>query len=373
LKENQMSDKRPVKIGIIGCGMIGNNHLKRYAAMEGAEIVAVCDINRNAAQAAAPEGAEVYEDWNDLLARDDIEAVDVCLHNALHRPATVDALRAGKHVYCEKPIAGSYADGRAMLDAAKEADRMLHVQVGTMFGAENRTAYQVVNSGRLGEIYHGRAYVNLRRRRPYIDGAHTMPFGQKAVADGGALLDWGIYPICQVLWLMGNPTPTTVTGQTYDKLSMPTGRREEAKYDVEELAAGFVRFDNGASLDLLAAWAMHGDYGPGSMILGERAGLSLPALGWGPTNPLRLFEHDSASDVPMTAELDAGWHGRKANIEGFGNAYDHPQTHWLAALRGEVDLLPTRDVALNMTLIAECLYRSAAEGREVGVEAVRSG
>ena len=111
-----MADK--VRIGVIGVGQIGKSHLRNYSEIDGAEIVAVADINDAEAQRVADLHAipNVYTDFRDLLQRDDIEAVDVALHNNLHMPVTVAALEAGKHVYCEKPMAGAYIDAETMFN-----------------------------------------------------------------------------------------------------------------------------------------------------------------------------------------------------------------------------------------------------------------
>ena len=112
------SDHRPIRIGLIGAGQRGQQHLENYQLVAGAEIVAVADINEALAQSVAARFKipHVYTDYRDLLQRDDLEAVDICLHNNLHRPVTVAAMEAGKHVYCEKPMAGSYADAKIMYD-----------------------------------------------------------------------------------------------------------------------------------------------------------------------------------------------------------------------------------------------------------------
>ena len=113
--------KDTVRVGIIGAGQIAQVHLKNYAGIPEVEVVACADINPEALGRAAEthQIAHTYGDYRELLRRDDIDAVDVCLHNNLHRPVTVAVLEAGKHVYCEKPMAGSYADARLMLDAAQ--------------------------------------------------------------------------------------------------------------------------------------------------------------------------------------------------------------------------------------------------------------
>ena len=112
-----MSGDRNVRMGIIGVGQIGKLHLERYAKIPHVEMVAACDIDAPELQRVAELHGipNTCEQFRDLLARDDIEAVDVCLHNNLHAPVTIAALEAGKNVFCEKPIAGTYVDGKAML------------------------------------------------------------------------------------------------------------------------------------------------------------------------------------------------------------------------------------------------------------------
>src|SRR5690625_73956 len=116
---------KQINIGIIGVGLIGKQHIERYQGIDGANIVAVCDINENEAHLVAEKYniPHVYTSIDDMLKRDDIEAVDVCLHNNFHAPASIVAMKAGKHVYCEKPIAGTYYDGKQMVEAAKQYNK----------------------------------------------------------------------------------------------------------------------------------------------------------------------------------------------------------------------------------------------------------
>ena len=118
-----------VNLGIIGVGQIGKHHLRRYKNIPEANIVAVADLREDEAQQVAQEFGipHVYTDYHELLARDDITSVDVCLHNRLHRPVTIDALQAGKNVYCEKPMSWTYQEAKAMYDAAQAAGKMLHI------------------------------------------------------------------------------------------------------------------------------------------------------------------------------------------------------------------------------------------------------
>lgn len=185
------------RIAIIGAGQIGKHHLNEYHRVGGADIVAICDINEAEARRVAEENQipHVYADFRELLKRDDIEAVDVCLHNNFHAPVSIAAMEAGKHVYCEKPIAGSYRDGAAMLEAARATGKMLHIQLATLYTKETKAAKILIDGGKLGKLYHARSTGFRRRGRPFVDGYGTTAFTQKATASGGALYDMGVYHI----------------------------------------------------------------------------------------------------------------------------------------------------------------------------------
>ncbi|RMD73696.1 MAG: gfo/Idh/MocA family oxidoreductase, partial [Lentisphaerae bacterium] len=144
-----------VRIGFIGVGQIAKMHLERYAAIEDAEVVAACDIDENELARVCERFSipDRYTDFRELLKRDDLDAVDVCLHNNLHAPVSIAALEAGKHVYCEKPIAGSYADGVRMLEAAQATGNKLHIQLGTLYSKETKAAKRLIDGGHLGRLY----------------------------------------------------------------------------------------------------------------------------------------------------------------------------------------------------------------------------
>ena len=131
-----------VRIGMIGVGQIGKKHVTAYQQIKGARIVAVCDADEGEARRVAAEiGVErVLTDFRELLKMDDVGAVDVCLHNNMHMPVTCEALRAGKNVYCEKPMAGAYVDAKKMLDTAQQCGRMLSIQLATLFSPETHAA-----------------------------------------------------------------------------------------------------------------------------------------------------------------------------------------------------------------------------------------
>ena len=311
--------------------------------------------------AAAYGVPDVYTDFHELLNRDDIDAIDVCLHNNYHAPVTIAALRAGKHVYCEKPMAGAYVDAVTMAEAARASGKMLNLQLATLFTKETRAAKRLIDEGHLGALYHARSVGFRRRGRPFVDGYGSPSFVQKRVAAGGALYDMGVYHIATVLYLLGQPRVERISGRVYQETEMDTVRRQSSGFDVEELGLGFVKCANGISIDIVEAWAAHvGELG-GTVLLGSRGGVQLQPFGF----------FNTIGDMPMNAtfELDSAdwrWH----QLNPLQDAYDDPQSHWIAALQGRVPLMPTADIALETMLISEGIYLSDRLGHEVTREEV---
>ena len=352
-----------IRIGMIGVGQISKSHLRNYAQIEDAEIVAACDIDEAELGRVCDQYSisNRYTDYNEMLKRDDLDSVDVCLHNRLHAPATIAGLRAGKHVYCEKPIAASYAEGKSMLDTAAECGKMLHIQLGTLYSKEAKAAKTLIEAGKLGKIYHARSTGYRRRGRPFVDGYGTSNFVKKEVAAGGALYDMGIYHIAQVIYLLGLPEVERISGKIYQETDMDAARREESGYNVEELGLGLVRFAGGLTMDIIESWAIHLNAFDGSYIVGSEGGIRLSPFSY----------HTTVCDIDMDAtfnldNMDYRLHQLRENPD----AYDSSQHHWIAALQGRVDLLPTAQTALRTMLIQEGIYLSDALGREVSAEEV---
>ena len=354
-----------VRVGIIGMGRVGQSRLATYAGIEGARVVACADVNEGAAERAArPYGVpHVYANFRDLLAHDDIDAVDVCLHNNFHTQVTLAAFAAGKHVFCEKPMAGSLRDAQAMLASARKYGRQLHVELSSLYTNETLAAKELVEKGELGDIYHARSTGFRRRGRPFVDGIRTAPFVQKQFSAGGALYDMGTHHVAQILYLLANPRVLRISGQIYQATEMDERRRAAAGYDVEELGAGFVRLEGGVTLDIVEAWAAHLDGFGGSVLLGARGGIRL--------QPFGFFKSIGHLDVDGTVDLEAA-RRRFDQVRGDAGAYANSAAHWIAALSGRVPLLPTADLALRTMLVMEGMYLSAKLEREVTAEEVES-
>ena len=354
---------KTIRIGIVGVGQIGKNHLNTYANIPGVELVAAADVN-------APELARVAEQFHiphthanfrDLLRRDDLDAVDVCLHNNFHSPVTCAVLESGKNCYCEKPMAGSYVDARAMLDTARRTGRKLSIQLATLFAKETKLAKRLIDRGELGRVYHARSTGFRRRGRPFVDGYGTATFVQKRNSAGGALYDMGVYHIAQMLYLLGAPAVERISGKTYQETGMDEARRTSSGYDVEELGLGLVRMAGGVTLDIVESWAIHLNSFEGSSIVGGKGGIRL--------NPFSF--HTALHDMELNATfetdgIDWRWH----QMDDTQTGYDGPQQHWIAALQGRVPLLPTAEIALQTMLVSEGIYLSNALGREVTADEV---
>ncbi|HEY3318889.1 MAG TPA: Gfo/Idh/MocA family oxidoreductase [Planctomycetota bacterium] len=349
---------KEIRFGIVGVGQIGKQHLANWAKIPDAKLVAACDIdvpelNRVCAEHKIPNK---FTDFKELLKMDEIDAVDVCLHNNLHAPVTMAVLKAGKHAYCEKPIAGTFRDGLNMVTTAQKCKKMLHIQLSTLYSMEHKVAQRLIEGGHLGQLYHARAYGFRRRGRPFVDGYGTDKFCKKDVAAGGALFDMGVYHIGEVLHLLGNPKILSVSGATHQQLPMYEDRRKSSGFSVEEFGVGFVRLAGGITLDIEESWAQHYDGSESSKIFGSKGGLKL--------SPFTFFSNSGDVELSSTVDLkalDFRWHACEKDFA----AYDSSQEHWLAALQGRVDLLDTAGITLNTMLISEGIYQSQKEGREL--------
>ena len=352
-----------LRLGIIGNGQIGTMHVKKWQDVPGVELVALCDIIPERAEKLSAEYdvPKTFKWFRELLAMDEIDAVDVCLHNNKHAPVSIAAMEAGKHVYCEKPMAGAYVDAKAMLDASAKTGQMLSIQLGTLFAKETRAAKRLIDDGHLGKCYYAKSSYYRRRGRPFVDGYGAEFFVQKDVAGGGAFYDMGVYHIAQILYLLGNPEVGTISGATHQEIDMYEHRRQEGKYSVEELGIGLVRLEGGVTFFIEEAWAVHLGGTDGSKIAGNKGGVSLAPFAF----------HTTLSDMELDAAFDLGGaETRLGRVFPETLCYRSAQHHWAAALRGEVELLPTKEIALKTMLISEGVYLSQRLGREVSPQEV---
>ena len=355
-----------INVALIGTGVIAHSHMEGYNEIEGVNVVAACDLNQKKLTAFCDKWniPNRYTDYRELLERDDIVAVDVCLHNNLHAPMSVAVMAAGKHCYCEKPMAGSYIDAVAMKDAAAKYGVKLHIQLAKIYGGQANCAKKLINSGRLGKIYHARSYGYRRRGRPFVDGFAEKEFDSTFWAGHGALYDMGVYHISRLLYLLGTPEVDRISGAVYQEMPMDSKRKAEAGFDVEELGTGFVKFKGGLTMDVLESWAIQGGPFPESSIHGSEGGLQF-------INDSGLNFYSEIEGYPATTSMDIGAEEyRLSQSDPSLWAFQNSQAHWIGTLRGECEQIDTPHIALQTMLISEGIFLSSKLGREVVAEEI---
>lgn len=258
---------KPLKIGVIGCGSIAKHrHIPEYMANEHAEIVAVCDIVKDRAEEMADQiGAKAYTDYKDLLKDESIEAVSVCTPNALHAPISVDALKAGKHVLCEKPMATSTEEAEAMIVAANEAGRKLMIGHNQRFVPSHQKAKELISKGEAGKIYSFRtAFGHSGPEGWSVDGKDSW-FFKKEEAFIGAMGDLGVHKTDLMRYILGEEFVEVGA-------FVETSSKENA--DVDDTAVCVLKTESGTIGTLAASWSYQKEDNS-TVIYGEKAVLRL--------------------------------------------------------------------------------------------------
>lgn len=365
--------KEKFRVAIVGTGMIGSTaHAPAWAALkDDVELVATADILPERAESVAA-GFDIpnhYGDWEKMLKEQEPDIVSVCTPNCYHKPITIAALKAGAHVCCEKPIAPGYADAKEMFDTAEAVGRELFITQTSRFTGTSFAAKEYAENGLLGEMYYAETATIRRRGIPKWGVFHIKEHNA-----GGPVYDIGVHALDMLIWVMGNPKVTAVSGQTVLKF----GNKDEnlatslfdsgadagllfeprpydyREFDVEDFASGYMRLEGGGSLVLRTSWAANVEQGAGStFILGTQGGLMF--------DPLRYISNqgrymaDSLPQVPRGAG------------KAFGGHFMH-HDHAVKVLRGEEEKIVKREEVLNVIRALDALYESAEVGHEVAID-----
>ena len=190
-------------VGVIGCGMISGNHFHALEKLENVALRAVCDIDEEKLQKAMEaQHVDGCANWRDLISRDDIDAVHICVPHHLHAEISIAALRAGKHVLCEKPMGVSLSEARAMEAAALESGKTLTVCFQNRYNGASKRMKEVIGSGALGKILGGSAFVAWNRAEPYYQNS---PWRGKWETEGGSvLINQAVHTLDLLRWLAGD-------------------------------------------------------------------------------------------------------------------------------------------------------------------------
>ena len=356
-----------LRIGIIGCGGIANGkHMPALKKQKDVQMVAFCDIIEERAVKAAKDygtpDAKTYTDYKKLLEDKTIDVVHVCTPNKEHSFITIDALEAGKHVMCEKPMAKTYAEAKAMLDAAKRTGRKLTIGYQNRHTPQALYVKQACDEGVLGDIYYANA-IALRRRAVPTWGV----FLNEDEQGGGTLIDIGTHALDLTLWCMNNYRPKMVVGTKYRKLADQTqttnawGDWDPKEFTVEDSAFGFVVMENGATIILQSSWALN------ILDANEAA--------------FRLCGTKAGADTVDGARINGVKYGRqyveKPALNAGGVAFydgtsaspsDLDMAQWINAIRTDSDPCVLPEQALCVTRILEAIYTSSETGKPVYFE-----
>lgn len=348
-----------LKVGVIGLGGIANAHMPGWRDSELAEVVAGCDINAGTLQkwGKQHEIKMLTTNADDLINDPDIDIIDICTPNNYHAPLAIAAMEAGKHVLCEKPLAPTPELVRQMIAARDRTGKQLMTAHHQRFRGVSRALKAEIDAGVLGNIYHTRAW--MLRRAALL----TRPgFIYKEHASGGACIDIGVHVLDLALWFMGNPKPVAVTGVSRTELAKKPGSftiwgwdEIPQDMDVEEFAAAFIRFENGATLMLEVSWMLHHN------TPGEDAQI------W-------LYGQDGGAHWPKSEIYQTNYASRQHYNRGLMLTQDIRPAHAQECIefaQAVVDGTPVpvpAEHSLQVITILDAVYRSQETGREIRLD-----
>ena len=334
----------------------------------GAEIVAIADLNEEAAKATAKEYgvAQTFGSVEGMFeAMPDLDAVSIIVPNKFHAPLAVQALSAGKHVFCEKPP-GLNADEVQQMKAASEASsKHLMFNFNNRARPESYAMMEYVADGTIGNINSAQAKWIRRTGIPGFGGWFT----NKSLSGGGPLIDL-LHMVDLSMYLMGYPEPAYVMGNTFsdfitDKnFKGPWGIPDNAEgvNDVEAAAHGFVTFKTGQTLSLQVSWAE----------LVKREEVSVVFQGTGAGGKIeRLFGIDGLDETCIdSCELYVQENGNSVNRDIIVDACEdmgrsRSAANFIYSIEGKEEPLNTPDQAVSLMKIIDAIYESAESGKPV--------
>ncbi|GAA4853967.1 Gfo/Idh/MocA family oxidoreductase [Paenibacillus vulneris] len=348
---------QPIRIGILGAGNIGRVHIQTFQQLpQDAIVTAVTDsyyplAQQRAAEYSIPRCCETAEE---LLSDPDIDAVVIGVPNKWHAPLAIQALKAGKHVLLEKPMAIDVPSARDIVNAQRESGKVLMIPHQMRWEWLPLQLKQQADKGAFGRIYHAKAGW-LRRKG--IPGWGTW-FTRSEESGGGPLIDIGVHMLDLAFFLMGNPKPVSVYGSTYaefgpKKRGIGTWGTPDwnGRFDVEDLAAALIKMEDGSTLSLDVSWAVHMDTDSQHFIhlMGSEGGASIR----GNQGKLLTESFDRAVEVSLTPP---------SNDEG---GRIRLSRHFIECIREGKQ--PDTSVMTGFTnnLILDAIYESSRTGHEV--------
>ena len=350
-----MASKK-LRCGVIGTGM-GRYHMDGFATHPKSELVAVCDLNvAEAKEYADKYGAKhVFRDYRDMLAMDGLDAVAIAAPNFLHAQMTVAALKAGKHVLCEKPMATKLADAVAMVAEAKKAKKRLMVNMAMRFNGAHQALHEQIAKGDLGDVYYAKSQWIRRKGMPLVDFPRTGSMGRgewfvkKRLAGGGATVDIGVHMFDLVWWLIGAPKPTSVLASQFSKLLPKRVATVGVKGDVDDLASAYVKFNAGQAMFFEVSWDAFQAPFLGYQVFGTEAGAR-----WGDWKQEYTLYLDDKKGKPTEKVVKP-----KAEVRS---------SYWSfvdACVDGRAKMMASGEECLNVIRVLDAICRSQKTGKAI--------
>ncbi|MEM2888957.1 MAG: Gfo/Idh/MocA family oxidoreductase [Candidatus Bathyarchaeia archaeon] len=345
-----------VKIGIIGAGKIANSHARSYLSLSNVQILAVCDINKEAAKNLALEYSipKVYTDYHDMLADKDIDAVSICTPNYLHAPISIDSLEAGKHVLCEKPVAMNAVEAEKVRRKVKESRKVFVIGHWLPHTPEAKILKKMIDSQKLGEIYFVKA--GWIRKFMFPD---PRWYSVKDKSGGGPLMDIGTHIIDLTLWMMNYPDPSYVLSSVYTCVAPKQLRNLyndlDSVYNVEDMAAAMIKLKNGCTVMLETSWACYIEREKIYLnIYGTEGGAEIfPSTRGGEPFPLRIFSDEERTAIIKIPDLT-----RMERIV--------PVTYFIDCIvHGDDPTIATIDGGVKVMRIVDAIYESAKRNESI--------
>lgn len=351
---------KKIKIGIIGVGNIAGTHLASYLKNPNVEIYAFCDINKERLEFMGKKYGvtRLFTDRNEMLKLEELDAVSVCTWNNGHAPCTIDALNAGKHVLCEKPMATTVEEAEAMKEAAVKNGKLLMIGFVRRYANDCAILKDFKENDYFGEIYYTKA-TYLRR-----NGNPGGWFGDKSRSAGGPLIDLGVHVIDLTRYILGNPKPVSVYGATFTKLYdrkniktkgdcyLSSAVSKNDICDVEDLATAMIRYDNGAVVAVEASFSLNIKNDSGKIeFFGTKGGAKLD-----PELELYSEVNGYMADVNLIA---------KTELDG-EEAFDNEINHFVdCIMKNSAECMSPADDGIDIMRILTAIYESAEKGHEV--------
>ncbi len=349
---------KKLRIAVIGVGNISRVHIESYLKNENVELVAFCDINEKRLKEKGEKYGitKLYTNVTEMCNTEKLDAVSVCTWNCAHAKCSIDALNAGAHVLCEKPMAMNAKEAEEMRDAAKKNGKLLMVGFVRRFGNDMKIVKEFSEDGFFGDFYYAKADY-IRR-----NGCPGGWFSDKARSGGGPLIDLGVHIIDFVYYVFGRVKPISVYAATFRKLGnraklkavksyVSADKQEEEVCDIEDMATALIRFDNGAVLNVETSFSLNTEKEYSKIqLFGDKGGAKIDP-------ELTLYGERGGYMTNVTLDTDTA-------LE-FDGLFANEINHFVDCLKEAKECISPAEDGIVLMKILDAAYESARTGHEV--------